>query len=251
MTTLLRPTATSAVLAIALGLMSLIAAADADARCRTRTAVCNEVVLAAQKVGSPTTSAVRVQLASVLRQSDARKRPVAITVAFPRGTTYARRGAACTPEQAVGDECPKDALLGGGLSWWTIWVDDVPYACDAGFYSGGVEAWNAASWRGYVIGMRFDLGCSPCSYCGVLFTGKFKRNVLTIRFPNLDKTAEGAQAAMDLFTITLRGQTKAGVPLLRTPRRCNRDVGWKSVVRVRFEDGSSKRFKPERHRCHR
>ena len=93
-----------------------------------------------------------------------------------------------------------------------------------------------------------ECGPSLGGYDAAVFDGRFRKHVLTITLPNLEQAIEelggDAHTTMSEFKISVRGKSKAGVALLRTPRRCSRDAGWKSVVTVRFEDGSKKRFEP-------
>jgi|Tabmets5t2r1_1033131.scaffolds.fasta_scaffold10663_2 hypothetical protein len=210
---------------------------------------CATLVLGAQKVRSATSFGLNVHLESA-------KQPLAIAVVFPEGSAYPRRGAACSPEQAP--DCPKEARLGGGLAWWHIENPDISFDCDAANET-AVRVFNASSVRGYVVRMRFLPGCviCPVGLCTALLDSRFRQNELTITLPDFEKEWEQqvpdlppVQATMSHFSLSARGKTKAGVPLLRTPRVCNRERGWKSVVKVLFDDGSTMRFKG-RHPCHR
>jgi hypothetical protein len=125
-------------------------------------------------------------------------------------------------------------------------------------YFPSFTVWNARSSRGYLIAVKFGQECAfcPIGQCVLFLTNRFKDNVLSIILPNFEEEWERqtdlgpAQATMPNLVMSARGKTKAGAPLLRTPRRCDRERGWKSVVKVSFDDGSTKRF-TSRHRCHR
>jgi hypothetical protein len=223
---------------------------------RESTRNCGLISFAAQKVRSPFSFGLNVHL-----ESD--KMPVAIIVALPRGSRFTTGGATCSREQAP--NCPKGSQVGGGLAYpWHIQNSGISFDCYAEG-PGAVRVFNAGSWNGYIARMKFhggpagEAGCVLCPPgCSVLLRGEYKRNVLTIHLPNWEQwwkedvpDQPPVQATMSNFGMSFIGKTKAGVPLLRTPRRCDRDRGWKSVVKVKFDDGSTKRFAPGRHQCHR
>jgi hypothetical protein len=203
----------------------LVLAAPADA-------VRGDVWLEAQKVGSPT----RFRLVAFPKVE---KRPVALTVAFPRGTVFVKRGASCTTVEPFGG-CPKQSRLGYGVADWTVGAGGLECLGNA-----GVRFWNAAEWRGFVV--RDNPG--PC-FPEVYYGARFKKNVLTIAFfDHTEGGPPGAEATLRQFALNAHKTAGASVPPLRTPRSCNRERGWKTVVTVRFEDGSKERFSTK-HRCH-
>lgn len=198
-------------------------------------AVTGTVRLNAEKAGSPT----RFVFAAF---PGADKQAVALTVAFPRGTAFVRQGTSCpTAEPFRG--CPKQARLGYGAADWTLRMEGArDMACE-----GTLRAWNAAAWRGFVL--REILG-PPCPFPPVYYDGRFKRNVLTFRFFDHAEGINGARAVLTRFALNGNGTAGARVPPLRTPRTCDGERGWKTVVTVKFEDGSKESF-ARQHRCHR
>jgi hypothetical protein len=218
---------------------------------RISTRNCAKVLLRAQKVRTPSNFLLAVHLES-------EKLPVVLRVAFPRGMVFARRGVGCSNEQREADFCPSDARLGKVQGEWNVVTPDFSFPCIANALA-PLKVFNASSWLGYVIAGTFNVECLPCqpSECVLHLTNRFQENVLRIVLPNWEQRLEQqapqqapVQATMSDFFMSIRGRTTAGVPLLRTPRRCDRERGWKSVVKVSFDDGSTKRF-TSRHRCHR
>jgi hypothetical protein len=212
---------------------------------------CAKVLLRAQKVRSPSGFLLAVHLES-------EKLPVELAVAFPRGMAFARRGVGCSDEQRNAGFCPSDARVGKVQGVWNVVTPDFSFTCIRNALA-PLKVWNASSWLGYVIGGIFNAECLPCQpgACVAYLTNRFQENVLRIFLPNWEQRWEQlaphlapAQATMPDFLMAIRTRTAAGVPLLRTPRRCDLERGWKSVVKLSFDDGSTKRF-TSRHRCHR
>jgi hypothetical protein len=219
---------------------------------RISTRNCAKVLLRAQKVRTPTNFLLAVHLESE------EKLPVELSVAFPRGMAFARRGVGCSNEHKEAGICPRDARLGKVWGEWDVVISDFSFPCIAHALA-PLKVFNASSWLGYVIGGYFNVECLPCQpgSCVLYLTNRFQENVLRIILPNWEQRLEQQaphlapfRATMSDFFMGAQGKTTAGVPLLRTPRGCDRERGWKSVVKLTFDDGSTKRF-TSRHRCHR
>jgi hypothetical protein len=110
-------------------------AADSDICGRRSTRNCAKLVLAAQRVRSASTFGLTVHLES-------EKMPVEIAVAFPRGTAFANRGVRCS--NALGQGCPRESRLGGGLGWWNVATSVGSFECNSDF-PGSFKVWTRIS----------------------------------------------------------------------------------------------------------
>jgi hypothetical protein len=207
-----------------------------------------------------------------VQPGDKPKNPVEIKIHLPRGTKYNRDGAViCSYAKAIRtgpDRCPRGSLLGTGV----VGYDWRPYSAiyqDLWIRAGTLEVVHAfgkvrhpdrpnVELLGDGLGVFMDLTASFLRNPLFAYTASMsRRGELTITLPTEQTTGQqitdpfGVIGVLTGFGFRIRKNAQQnGTPLLRTPRRCVPQKGWKTKIVVTYEDNSTKTF-VSRHPCHR
>lgn len=182
------------------------------------------------------------------------KNAVEIKVRFPRGTTYNPAGATrcALAEVLVTHRCPTASLLSKGNQvgynmrpLGNAHTEGLSGIMKIFHADGGVLGEGGLYFAPISFNPELGLAWSP-SFPGTLT----RRGVLVIRLPTWPGGGFPSVALTRLkFRIRKNAQV-GGVPLLRTPKRCNPDKDWKTKVVFTYEDDSTETVFTK-HRCYR
>jgi len=202
-----------------------------------------------------------------VQPGDKPKNAAEIKIHLPRGTRYNRDGAViCSYAKAIQTgRCPRGSLLGtGGVGYdWRpysgedMWVRAGTLKVVHAFGKVRHPARPNVELLGDGLGFFMDLTAS--FFRNPLFAypaSMSRRGELTITLPTLQTTGQQIKAfdvtgVLTAFVFRIRKNAQLnGTPLLRTPRRCVPEKGWKTKTVVTYGDNSTKTF-VSRHPCHR
>lgn len=200
-----------------------------------------KVFTSAKMAGKRTVAYLDLEIRDPGGPDDKPKDAHTITWRMPKGTTYNPNALpVCIAEQAMaGKDCDKKTLVGGGRVYYNF----APlYPFEPFIPSGTLRVYNAKGAQylrqgGLILTVDWD----PTGWSGpavAWFATLSGRGVFRTVMPSL--TPREATMVFPLTRMLLiLGEKKRS--LLRTPRRCNPDKGWKSSVSVfydRLPDGS-------------